>query len=210
MRIGIIGTGSMGRSMGRFLARGGHEIFFGAGDVARAREAAAQQPPAAGGGSYREAFDYGETLVLTTSWRRTEAAVRAIGDFGGKVLVDCTNPEGADGLVIGHTTSGAEQIAEWAKHARIVKAFNHVYGDLLARGALGDSEAPTLFYCGDDVDAKAVVAGLIEDGGYHGVDAGPLKTARYLEPLSMLMVSLAREQATPGGNLALRLLKRQS
>lgn len=209
MRIGIIGTGNMGRSIGQFLGKAGHEIFYGSSDAGRAQEAAARQTSAVGGGSYREAFDHGEALVLSTSWRRTEAAVRAVDDFGGKVLVDSTNPEGADGLVVGHTTSGAERIAEWAKNARIVKAFNHVYGDLLVHGAIENSDAPTLFYCGDDAEAKAVVAGLIEGAGFHGVDSGPLATARYLEPLSMLMVSLAREQATPGGGLALRLLVRK-
>lgn len=208
MKIGIIGTGYMGQAVGRFLGRAGHEIFFGSSDAQRARDAAAGQPLAAGGGSYREAFDHGEVLALATSWRRTEDAIRSINDFEGKVLIDCTNPEGSDGLVVGHTTSGAESISEWANHARIVKAFNHVFGDLLDQAPIRNSDPPTLFFCGDDPDAKAVVAGLIESCGYHGVDAGRLATARYLEPLAMLMVSLAREQATPGGDLALRLLVR--
>lgn len=198
----------MGQAVGRFLGRAGHEIFFGAADAQRAREAAAGQPVAAGGGSYRDAFDHAEVLALTTSWPRTEAAVRSIADFEGKVLIDCTNPEGSDGLVVGETTSGAETISRWANNVRIVKAFNHVYGDLLDREPIGDGDPPTLFFCGDDPDAKAVVAGLIKGCGYHGVDAGPLAIARYLEPLSMLMVSLAREQAVPGGDLALRLLVR--
>lgn len=208
MNIGIIGTGNMGRSVGRFLGRAGHGIFYGARDGERAREVAAQEDSAVGGGSYREAFDHGEALVLTTSWGRTEAAVRAIEDFEGKVLIDATNPEGDDGFEVGNGSSGAEHIAEWARNVRIVKAFNHVYGDLLVHGGFANRDAPTLFYCGDDAEAKNVVAGLIEGSGFHGVDAGPLATARYLEPLSMLMVTLARVRATPGGDLALRLLVR--
>lgn len=147
-------------------------------------------------------------MALATSWVRTEDAVGSIADFEGKVLIDCTNPEGSDGLVVGHTTSGAEIISRWANNARIVKTFNHVFGDLLDQDPIGNGDPPTLFFCGDDPDAKAVVAGLIGSCGYHGVDAGPLAAARYLESLAMLMVSVAREQAVPGGDLALRLLVR--
>lgn len=204
MKIGLLGTGSMGGSVTRLLGRAGHPVFFGSSDPARAAEAARSQG-VAGGGTYREAVDFADVLILATGWGRAEAAVRAAGDLGGKVLIDCSNPEGKGGLVIGHTTSGAEQIATWAHNARVVKAFNHVYGQLFDLGSFGDGDAHTLFYCGDDDEAKSVVAALIREAGYDAVDAGQLKSARYLEPLAMLMVAIAQKQGRRGGDFALRL-----
>lgn len=107
--------------------------------------------------------------------------------------------------MIGHTTSGAEQVAAWAQNARVVKAFNHVYGELFDLGPFGAGEAHSLLYCGDDDEAKAVAASLIREAGYDAVDAGPLKSARYLEPLAMLMVAIAQKQGRRGGDFALRL-----
>jgi predicted dinucleotide-binding enzyme len=179
-------------------------MFFGSSDVDRAKEAARSQG-ASGGGVYKEAVEFGDVLVLSTSWSRTKSAVRQAGDFGGKVLIDITNPEESGALVVGQTTSGAEQVADWAQGARVVKAFNHVYGQLFDLGPFGKSGRHTLFYCGDDSHAKSVVAGLIRETGYGGVDAGPLMTARYLEPLAMLMVALAKEQGRRGGDFAIEL-----
>jgi predicted dinucleotide-binding enzyme len=93
------------------------------------------------------------------------------------------------GLVIGHTTFAAEEVAKWATGARVVKAFNNIKANCFENTKLGPVTA-TAFICGDDADAKKVVTGLAHDVGFEAVDTGPLTQARLLEPLVMLWISL--------------------
>jgi predicted dinucleotide-binding enzyme len=146
-----------------------------------------------------------EIVALATPWDGTQAAIRAAGDLAGKVLLDCTNPIGAGGLALGHTTSGAEQIAEWAPGARVVKAFNTTGWEVMADTAFAGGK-PALFLCGDDAEARQTVAGLAADLGFEPVDCGPLRMARSLEPLAVLWISLARSGM--GRHFAWALLRR--
>src|SRR5262249_45574150 len=122
--------------------------------------------------------------------------LRAADDLRGKVLIDATNPlvmspEGLrQGLVIGHTSSGAEQVARWAEGARVVKAFNTTGWQNMV-DPVYESQGLSMFLCGDDAEAKKVVAGLAEQLGFEPVDVGPLRSARYLEPLGMLWIDMA-------------------
>ena len=88
----------------------------------------------------------------------------------------------------------------------VVKAFNSIYWENLARPLIG-REAATCFYCGDEADAKAKVKELILDIGFDPVDAGPLTAARLLEPLALLWIQLASEQGL-GNNIAIKLIGR--
>jgi predicted dinucleotide-binding enzyme len=75
----------------------------------------------------------------------------------------------------------------------VVKALNHIYAEALdALRGNGATGRPTAFFCGGDDTAKEVVAKLLEESGLRAVDAGPLSSARYLEPLAALMVELVR------------------
>ncbi len=81
-----------------------------------------------------------------------------MGELHGKVLVDCTNPEDPDNHYehrVGYSTSWSEEIASWAPNAKVVKAFNHLYGSMLLKGNEFDGSKASLFYCGDDAPAKA-------------------------------------------------------
>jgi predicted dinucleotide-binding enzyme len=124
------------------------------------------------------------------------------------VLIDCTNPLRADlsGIEIGHVSSAAEQIAEWAPHAKVVKAFNTASVKAMLDPVFGGAKA-TMFYCGDDSQAKEIVGQLIADVGFEPVDAGPLSVSRYLEPLAMLYIHLAIRQGW-GSNCAFKIMKR--
>ncbi|SRR6266404_4139998 len=126
----------------------------------------------------------------------------------GKILIDCTNPLKPDlsGLSIGQSTSAAEQIADLAKGARVVKAFNTTGAGNMANPKFGPQDA-TMFICGDDGSAKATVVKLAEELGFEAVDAGPLLAARYLEPLAMLWIHLAFKMGW-GTNFAFKILKR--
>jgi len=99
------------------------------------------------------------------------------------------------GLVIAHTSSGAEELARKLPKARVVSAFNTVpsevlFGVFAARRKAG---RPSLVYCGDDTKSKQIAAELICDVGFDPVDAGPLRVARYTEPFALLVAQLAYE-----------------
>jgi predicted dinucleotide-binding enzyme len=96
-------------------------------------------------------------------------------------------------LVIAHTSSGAEALAKRIPKARVVQAFNTVPSEVLfdVFNARRRSTRPSLVYCGDDGDAKKVTAGLIRDAGFDPVDAGPLQIARFTEPFTLLIATLA-------------------
>jgi predicted dinucleotide-binding enzyme len=106
------------------------------------------------------------------------------------VLVDITNPvnETYDGLVTPPDGSAAQELAANASGARVVKAFNTTFANTLSEGRVGDQPLD-VFMAGDDEEAKATVAKLVEDGGLRPVDAGPLKRARELEAAGLLHMS---------------------
>jgi len=115
----------------------------------------------------------------------------------GKVIVSCSLPMNADdtGLVIAHTSSGAEALAKKVPKARVVSAFNTVPSEVLfgVFEARRKSKRPSLVYCGDDARSKEIAAELIRDVGFDPVDAGPLRIARYTEPFALLVARLAYE-----------------
>jgi predicted dinucleotide-binding enzyme len=198
MRIGILGSGLMGGKLGTLFARAGHEVVFsysrGRGKLeSLAREAG----KSAHAGTPREAAQNADVVLLAVHWNRMDDVLRQAGDLSGKVLVTCSLPMNDDdtGLVVAHTSSGAEELATKAPGARVVSAFGTVPSEVLfavfeARD--GDTR-PSLVYCGDDEDAKDAAARLIRDVGFEPVDAGPLEVARYSEPFTLLVAKLAYE-----------------
>ncbi len=207
MRIGIIGTGTLGSAIGGLCARHGHEVMFGARDPAKAHAMAAAMR--AESGSYSQAIAASELSFFCIPWEHAPAALDRLGDTAGRIIVDCSNPETPDGrsLDIGFHESGAERIAAALPGSRVLKAFNHVYAEWLADEALLQRHAPTVMYCGDDADAKLSLARLLESCGLDGLDSGPLRNARYLEPVAMLMVHLVREQGWGPTGIALRFTR---
>src|SRR6478752_6482550 len=187
MRIGILGSGLMGGKLGTLFARAGHDVVFSYSRERSKLEGLARE---AGGsaraGTPREAVQHAEMLLLAVHWSRVDDVLKQAGDLSGKILVTCSLPMNADdtGLVVAHTSSGAEELARKLPGARVVSAFGTVPSEVLfgVFDARGNSRRPSLVYCGDDPDAKALTAGLIRDVGFDPVDAGPLRTARYLEP----------------------------
>lgn len=172
------------------------------------RELVAQAGPRARSGSIAEMVAASDVIVLATPWEATEAAVRGAGDLTGKILIDATVPllPALAGLAVGTTDSGAEMIARWSPGAKVVKAFNSV-GDNVAADPVFPEGNAAMFYCGDDAAAKQTVAGLIGELGLDPVDAGPLKSARLLEPFGMLWINMAFPQGH-GREIGFRFLKR--
>jgi 8-hydroxy-5-deazaflavin:NADPH oxidoreductase len=210
MKIGIIGSGNVGSALGQRWAAAGHEIKYGARNTAKPELVALLKKigARASAGSVAEAAAFGDILVLTTPWNGTQAAIESAGDVAGKIIVDCTNPLKSDlsGLSIGLDTSGAEQVAQWAKGARVVKCFNSTGAENMTNPRFGSDRA-VMFLAADDDAAKAIVSKLGEDLGFEMVDAGRLESARLLEPVAMLWVHLAFRRGF-GRNFAFKLLRR--
>lgn len=194
MKIGIIGHGNVGGTLGKGLAKAGHTILWGARKPSDPKLSALilEAGGSASAGTISVAAEFGEVIILSVPANSVQATIKEMGDISGKILLDATNPMKADfsGLEIGLTTSSAEQIAGWSPEARVVKIFNSTGAANMANPKYGDTNL-TMLYCGDDSEAKKVAAELASDLGFDPIDAGALSRARLLEPLAMLWVNLA-------------------
>jgi predicted dinucleotide-binding enzyme len=155
----------------------------------------------------REAAAGADVVVFAVPWGAAQSAIEAAGDLTGKVVVDCANPI-APGLqlALGATTSGGEQVAAWAKGARVVKAFNTTGAENMANPVYG-GEPTAMPICGDEADAKAKVGELVQALDFEPLDVGPLSAARLLEPFALVWIRLARAQGL-GPNIAFKLVRR--
>jgi len=208
MQIGILGSGLMGGKLGTIFARAGHEVVFSyARRKEKLEELARDAGPKARAGTPAEAAQTADALLLAVHWSRVDDVLKQAGDLAGKVIVTCSLPMNADdtGLVIAHTTSGAEELAKKVPEAKVVCAFNTVPSEVLfgVYEARDRAAKSSLVYCGDDSDSKEIAAELIRGVGFDPVDAGPLRIARYTEPFALLMGQLAYEGAN-GPELAYR------
>ena len=176
MKIGIIGKGNVGTALASGLSRAGHEIKFGHRDP--------KEPVA-------EAAEWGEIIILAVPHGAAADVTKAVGSAAdGKTVIDVSNAlTGGMELALGFTSSAAEEIQKMLPKAHVVKAFNTVFAQNQSAGRIGNEQL-TLFVVGDDAKAKQAVMQLGADIGFESVDEGPLKAARYLEPMGMFMISL--------------------
>ena len=197
MRIGILGSGLMGAKLGTIWARAGHDVVFSYARSRRKLERLAREARgAARAGSPAEAAGESDVLLLAVHWSRVDDVLKQAGNLAGKIVVSCSLPMNAadTGLVVAHTSSGAEALARKVRKARVVSAFNTVPSEVLFGVFHSRRKAPPgLVYCGDDSSSKKTAARLIRDAGFEPVDAGPLRTARYTEPFALLVARLAYE-----------------
>jgi hypothetical protein len=215
MRIGILGSGLMGGKLGTLFVRAGHDVVFSYARSERKLEKLAREAPLdslrsqgeARAGTPGEAARDADALLLAVHWSRVDEVLKQAGDVSGKVIVSCSLPMNADdtGLVVAHTSSGAEELAHKVRPAQVVSAFGTVPSEVLfdVFERRRKASRPSLVYCGDDQGAKDVAATLIRDVGFDPVDAGPLRIARYMEPFALLVGQLAYE-GEEGPELAYR------
>lgn len=190
--ISIIGLGNMaGALAGRALA-GGNSVEIIGRDPAKAKELASALGGATVGTA--DATPTGDIVVLAVPYVGAAAVVSAYGDaLHGKIIIDVTNPVSPDsqGLVTPEGSSGAQEIAKVAPvGAHVVKAFNTVFGHMLAQGNPLD-----VLIAGDDAEAKTAVSAFIESLGLRPMDTGPLGMARWLEGTGLVMIGLGRHGA---------------
>jgi NADPH-dependent F420 reductase len=189
MKVAIIGTGNMGAGLASVLASAGHEISIGARDLVKAAALADTIGHGAVGGGIAAAATLADVVFLALPFGAAAEAIALAGNIAGKVLVDISNPISPDykELVIGHSTSAAEELQKLAPQAHVVKAFNTIFAQLLAPAAR-QSKTLQVFVAGDDADAKACVAALVTSAGFEAVEAGPLANSRYLEPIGEMNI----------------------
>jgi hypothetical protein len=175
MKIAIVGKGNVGTAIANGLSSK-HEIKFGHRDPKE---------------SVVEAGQWGEVIFLAIPYSAARSVAKELGSAAdGKTVIDVTNALTDNmELAIGFTTSAAEEIQKMLPRAHVVKAFNTVFARNQSTGRIGNEEL-TLFVAGDDARAKQKVMQLGADIGFDPVDAGPLKSARYLEPMGILVINL--------------------
>ena len=210
MNVTVIGTGNMGSAIVRQLVRAGHQVRITARNSEKAQAVAAANPGVA---AVRpaDAAAPAEVVILATGYGDAVSALKSVGDLRGRIVVDITNPLTADymGLTLGHDTSAAEEIAKAVPEAEVVKAFNTVFAQVLAEGGdFGNGQTVPVFVAGDSERARQTVSALVKSMGFASIDAGSLKTARYLEPLAGLNIYLGYG-AGWGTSIAPTWIKRQ-
>ena len=191
--ISIIGTGGMAAAIGGRTAKAGYTVEVVSRDPAKARALADQLAAGATTGTYGTA-PAGDIVILAVPYASAAAVVAEYGNaLDGKVIIDITNPISPDatGLITPAGSSGAQEIAKGAPTgAHVVKAFNTIFGHVLARGGRLDA-----FIAADDPEAKARVSAFIASLGLRPFDVGGLQMAQTLEALGLLLIGLARNGA---------------
>lgn len=190
MTIAILGAGAMAEGLARAMARVGYDVVIGARDIEKARALAAEAGRGVDARTIQEAAGPADIVVLAVPYAAAHETLAAAGDLTGKIIVDITNPMTPDfsGLAIGHVTAAAEEIQKAAPGAHVVKAFNTIFAHLLAYPRPA-SKALSVFFAGDDAEANGAVRAMIERMGFKAEYVGPLRHARYLEPLAALNIA---------------------
>lgn len=191
MRIAIVGTGKMGSGLARRLTQAKQRLAIASRERSKAQALAVALGNGAIDCRLEDVRSVAEIIVLAVPYGAMAETLRALGDLEGKILVDISNPVTPDymSLVIGHSSSAAEEIQKLAPGARVVKAFNTVFAELFDAPA---GKAPVqVFYTADDQGTAQEVAAFIRHAGFEPVHAGPLTNSRYLEPLGELNIHFA-------------------
>jgi predicted dinucleotide-binding enzyme len=213
MNVGILGTGDVGRALGRGFAALGHDVRLGARDAKnpKALAWAAETGERASTGTFADAASFGDVIALATLGVANAQVIEAAGveAFDGKVVIDATNPLDFSGglpprLAISGSDSGGERVQRLLPRARVVKAFNTVGNALMFRPTFPGGP-PDMFICGNSDEAKAQVAAILTDFGWGVADAGGIESSRYLEAMCMVWVLTAMRTGT--WNQAFKLLK---
>ncbi len=213
MRIGVLGTGDVGRALGKAFVALGHTVKMGSrsGNNEKAAAWVKEMGAAASSGTFADAASYGQIVVLATLGVANESALRGAGleKLSGKVVIDTTNPldfsGGALKLAVNGTDSAGERVQRLLPDAQVVKAFNTVGSAHMFRPDFPGGP-PDMFLCGNHDEAKKTVAGLLAEFGWGVVDIGGIEGSRYLEAMCVVWVLYGMRTNT--WNHAFKLLRK--
>jgi predicted dinucleotide-binding enzyme len=202
MRYAVLGTGTVGRTLGGKLVELGHEVTLGSRskDNPAALEWAREAGDGARAGTFEEAASAAEAVIAAVGGRVTVAALEAAGaaNLDGKVVVDVSNPlafeDGQVRLDPVDSDSVGEQVQRAFPHARVVKTLNTVNADVMVQPSLVPGEHQ-IFVCGEDAGAKEQVTRMLGEFGWpaHRVlDLGGIRSSRGVEMFLPLWLDLMR------------------
>ena len=193
MKVGIIGSGNVAKSLAAGFMEHGHVVMLGTRNPSKLEDWDWKNR---GGivGNIADTARFGDILVLAVKGTAAEEAVRAAGitNLAGKTIIDATNPI-ADSVpsngVMHYFTSLEESLMERLQRAvpaaQFVKAFNSVGHAFMVNPKFKGGK-PTMFICGNDEAAKKAVTGILDQFGWETADMGKAEAARAIEPLCML------------------------
>ena len=193
MKVGILGSGEVARTLGSGFLKHGHEAMLGTRSPSKLSDWAKKNPRGKTG-SFEQAAAFGEMVVLAVKGLVAEAVLRSAGrtNLSGKTVIDATNPidesPPENGVLKFFTTlddSLMERLQREFPEARFVKAFNSVGSSLMVDPDLSGNK-PTMFVCGNDEGAKRAVAEILDSFGWETADMGKAEAARAIEPLCIL------------------------
>lgn len=188
MKVTIVGYGNMGSGLATSLTKTENQVVITGRDLEKAQQLAAKLGDKVRVLPEAEAAGDADVIIATAPYAEQVDALSKLGDLAGKIVVDISNPLKPDysGLVIGHSTSAAEEIAKALPGTTVVKAFNTIFASIFSEDPdFGHGTKVQVFYAGDDSKSKRVVEEMIESMGFLPVDAGPLSNSRNLEPIGM-------------------------
>ncbi len=192
MKIGILGSGDVGKTLAAGFLKHGHEIMAGTRTPEKLAEWQLKYPRIRVA-SFEEVAKFGEVIVLAVKGQAARDALVAAGvdHLTGKIVIDATNPisdaapvNGVLGFFTDLNESLMERLQREFSAARFVKAFNSVGAGCMVNPQF--SGTPTMFICGNDDVAKKAVSGILAQFGWETADMGKVEAARAIEPLCML------------------------
>ena len=215
MKVGILGTGDVGKSLAKGFAGIGYDVMIGSRDANsdKAKAALMEVDGTAKAGTFEDAAKFGDIIAICTKGVGTENALKLAGpdNFANKVVIDVTNPldfsKGAmPGLLVGFSDSAGEQIQRQLPQAHVVKALNIIGNpDMINPDYPGGP--PDIFICGNDANAKKTVTGILNKFGWESItDFGGIEASRVIEPLILVWVYYAQKTGT--WRVAFKMLKK--
>src|SRR5262245_38621311 len=214
MKVGILGTGDVGKALGRGFIALGHEVKMGAREASNPKATAwvKEAGAKASAGTFTDAAKFGEIVVLATLGTATEEVLRSVGPdpFKGKPVLDATNPldfsQGMPPKLIGNVgDSGGERHQKLLPGAHVVKVFNTVGNAHMFKPDFPGGP-PDMFIAGNDAHAKETVTKLLADFGWNTVDSGDIRASRQLEAMCILWTETGMRSGN--WNQAFKLLKK--
>lgn len=180
--VGIIGAGDIGKAMAKQLAAAGIDVILSnSRGPASLAGAVAELGRHVRAGTVQQAAE-ADIVFFSVNWNRSEALLRSL-NLEGRILIDATNPVILPGFIpaeLGGRNS-SQVLRDWAKGARVVKAFNTLLASVLAADPETSGGRRVVFVSGDDAEAKAEVLRLIERLKFASIDLGSLEVGGYLQ-----------------------------
>ena len=193
-KIGVLGTGIVGQTLGAGFAKLGHAVMMGSREPAKAKDWVAKTGPNASAGTFEQTARFADIIVLATLGTGTENALKLAGpdNLAGKVVMDTTNPlafkpNAPPSLFVGFNDSLGEQVQRLLPKAHVVKVFNTVGAPHMVNPDFPNGP-PDMFIAGNDAGAKKTVTEVCQAFGWGVVDTGGIESSRLLEPMCIVWV----------------------